>query len=392
MRIVLIGTAHPYRGGLASYNERLAKQFVDEGEDVEIVTFSLQYPKLFFPGKTQFTDAPPPENLKITRMLSSIDPVSWYKTAKYVSALNPDLILFKYWHPSMSPCFGTVIRFIKRKLPETKVLSLFDNVVPHEGKPGYGLLTRYFTSCIDGGIVMSRSVGDELEEFRKEIPVLSNPHPLFDNYGEKIDREAALDKLQLPHDTSVILFFGFIRGYKGLDLLIKGFADKRLRNRKLKLIIAGEFYDDSKPYKKLIADNGLGGEIMLMDRFIAEDEVATLFSSANIVVQPYKSATQSGVTQIAYHFGKPMLVTNVGGLGEIVPNGKCGYVVEPDPKEIADALVDYFDNAREKTFSVNVEADKSKFGWDRLTKTIRICLEFSHDNVIRPMVHPNNNV
>lgn len=373
MKIVLIGTAHPYRGGLASYNERLAKQFVDEGDDVEVVTFSLQYPRLFFPGKTQYTNAPPPEKLKIIRMLSSINPLSWIATARYVSVLNPDIVVFKYWHPSMSPCFGSVIRILKRKNPNTKVITIFDNVVAHEGKPGYRMLTRYFTGCIDGGVVMSRSVGNDLEKFRSDIPVHFNPHPLFDNYGDRISRKMALEKLLLPPDLPVILFFGFIRAYKGLDLLIKAFADARLRNRKLKLIVAGEFYDDDKPYKKLISDNGIGDEIMLIDKFIAEDEVSTLFSSANIVVQPYKSATQSGVTQIAYHFGKPMLVTNVGGLGEIVPHGKCGYVVEPDPKAIADALVDFFDNGREIPFSKNVEAERSKYGWDKLTSTIRYC-------------------
>jgi len=372
MKILLLGTAHPYRGGLAAYNERLASQFVSEGNEVNVFTFTLQYPKIFFPGKTQFTHAPAPANLKIRRILNSINPFSWIRTGCSIRKLNPDILIIKYWHPFMSPCFGTAARIAKRnKAVRTKVICIFDNVIPHEKSIMDRLLTRYFTGSIDGAIVMSRSVGEDLKTFRINIPLIFNPHPLYDNYGAPLSREVALEKLSLGNDYSYLLFFGFIRAYKGLDLLLEAFADTRLRNRKIKLIVAGEFYESDAPYRAIIEKNKLENDVIMLDRFISEDEVALLFSVAEIVVQPYRSATQSGVTQIAYHFEKPMLVTDVGGLGEIVPDGKCGYVVKPEPHAIADAIYDFFVNGRKENLIKGVKEEKTKFTWEKLTESIR---------------------
>jgi glycosyltransferase involved in cell wall biosynthesis len=245
-------------------------------------------------------------------------------------------------------------------------------VIPHEKSIMDRLLTRYFTGCIDGAIVMSRSVGEDLKTFRINIPVIFNPHPLYDNYGAPLSRDEALNKLAMGGGYSYLLFFGFIRAYKGLDLLLEAFADDRLRNRKIKLIVAGEFYESDAPYREIIKKNKLESDVIMFDRFINEDEVASLFSVADIVVQPYRSATQSGVTQIAYHFGKPMLVTDVGGLGEIVPDGKCGYVVKPEPQAIADAINDFFVNNRKENMIKGVKEEKAKFTWDKLTASIRV--------------------
>lgn len=371
MRILILGTAHPYRGGLAAYNERLASQFISEGHDVEVFTFSLQYPKLFFPGKTQYTEAPAPVNMKISRVLNSINPFNWIRTGYRIRSLNPDILVIKYWNPFMSPCFGTVARIAKRnKAARTKIICIFDNVIPHEKSIIDRLLTSYFTGSIDGAIVMSRSVGEDLKSFRINIPVIFNPHPLYDNYGKLLPREEALNNLSLESGYSYLLFFGFIRAYKGLDLLLEAFSDNRLRSRKIRLIVAGEFYESDAPYRKIIEKNNLGDDVLIFDRFIREEEVSSLFSVADLVVQPYRSATQSGVTQIAYHFDKPMLVTDVGGLGEIVPDGKCGYVVKPDPQAIADAIEDFFVNNRKESFAKGVREEKAKFTWDKLTSSI----------------------
>ena len=368
MRIVILGTAHPYRGGLASYNERLARQFIEEEHDVEILTFTLQYPGFLFPGKTQYTDSPAPGGIRITRMLNSVNPFNWIRTGRRIRKKNPDILIIKYWHPFMSPCFGTVARIARRN--KTKVVCVFDNVIPHEKSIIDRILTRYFVNSIDGAVVMSKSVGDDLKTFRVNIPVAFNPHPLYDNYGEKIPRDEALKKLILDSGYSYLLFFGFIRAYKGLDLLLEAFADKQLRNRKLKLIVAGEFYENAGPYKAIIDKNNLGDDVILYDRFIREDEVALFFSAADLVVQPYRSATQSGVTQIAYHFEKPMLVTDVGGLSEIVPDGKCGYVVKPEAQAVAEAIDDFFANRRHDQFTSGVKEEKAKFTWEKLTKEI----------------------
>ena len=371
MKIVILGTAYPYRGGLASYNERLAREFITEGHEAEIITFTLQYPGFLFPGKTQYTESPAPLGLKILRALNSINPFSWIKTGYTIRKSNPDILLIKYWHPFMSPSFGTVARIVKKNNSgKTRIICIFDNVIPHEKSLVDRSLTKYFTYSIDGAVVMSRSVGEDLKKFRVNIPVLYNPHPLYDNYGSLIPREAALKKLKLENEYTYLLFFGFIRAYKGLDLLIDAFADNRLRNKRLKLIVAGEFYDSDAPYKEQIKKNNLGDEVILYDRFISEDEVSTFFSAAALVVQPYRNATQSGVTQIAYHFGKPMLVTNVGGLGEIVTDGKSGYVVEPDPAAIADAIIDFVGNERYNQYSEGVIKEKGKFTWDKLVASI----------------------
>ena len=371
MRIIIIGTAHPYRGGLASYNERLAHQFKSDGNEVDIYTFVLQYPGFLFPGKTQFTENPAPEGIRIRRILNSVNPFNWIMTGLRIRKENPDIIIIKYWHSFMSPCLGTVARIArKNRAHKSKVICIFDNVIPHEKRPGDRLLTRYFTGSIDGAVVMSRSVGEDLKTFQVNIPVFYNPHPLFDNYGVVLPREEALRKLDLSNGYSYLLFFGFIRAYKGLDLLLEAFADKRLRNRNLKLIVAGEFYESAEPYKNIIKQNVIGNDVLLYDRFIREDEVAAFFSAADLVVQPYKSATQSGVTQIAYHFEKPMLVTDVGGLSEIVPDGQCGYVVKPEAGPIADAIIDFFENKRNNQFINGIKTEKLKFTWDKLTNSI----------------------
>lgn len=369
MKIISLGPAYPYRGGLASFNDRLAQQLSAEGHDIEIFTFSLQYPGFLFPGKTQYSGGPLTVNIKITRMLNSVNPFNWIATGFRIRNINPDILLIRYWLPFMAPCFGTVARIAKRNR-RTVVICIFDNIIPHENRIGDKVLTTFFTGSIDGAIVMSTTVLDDLRKFNKNIPVKLSPHPLFDNYGALISREAALKRLNLDADNLYLLFFGFIRAYKGLDLLIKSFSDKRLRNRKLKLIIAGEFYEDDTVYRQLIKNFNLESDVIIYDHFIKDEEVSLFFSGSDLVVQPYKSATQSGVTQIAFHFEKPMLVTDVGGLREIVTDGKCGYVVKPEPDAITEAIIDFFDNNRKSLFTEGVRTEKEKFSWNKMTNSI----------------------
>jgi D-inositol-3-phosphate glycosyltransferase len=369
MKITLLGPAYPFRGGLATFNERLARQFSSECKEVDIRTFKLQYPGFMFPGKSQYTDGPAPEGIKIIRELNSVNPFNWLRTGLRIRKEKADILLIRYWLPFMAPCLGTVARIVKSN-KYTVIISVVDNVFPHEKRPGDIILTKFFMNSIDGAVVLSDTVQKDIENFRKDIPVCSTPHPLFDTYGKKLNRNEALSALKLNHDNFYLLFFGFIRNYKGLDILIKAFSDNRLRGKKLKLLVAGEFYENAAPYRKLIKDAGLEEDIILYDKFIADREVGLFFSGADLVVQPYKSATQSGVTQIAYHFDKPMLVTDVGGLKEMVQNEKCGYVVEPDPKNIADAIIDYFDNNRKVAFTECVKKEKEKFSWNKMTDSV----------------------
>ncbi len=374
--IKIIGTAYPYRGGLAAYNERLARELLAKGCQVEIETFSLQYPGLLFPGKSQYADWEAPEGLSIKRTVSSVNPFNWLRVGNRIRKEKPDVVIFKYWIPFMAPCFGTIIRCIKRNR-HTRVICLADNIIPHEKRPGDKILTGYFLKGLDGIVAMSKSVYDDISFFRKDLPRAICPHPLFDNFGEKLSREEALRLLELDPAFRYMLFFGFIRDYKGLDLLLKAMASPALRNMPVKLIIAGEFYTDPRGYHELIGKLGIGSRIVMMDQFIADQEVNRYFCAADIVVQPYKDATQSGVTQIGYHFDKPMLVTNVGGLAEIIPNGKVGYVVSPDEKEIARALTDFFRNDRKAEFEANVSLEKKKFSWSNMVRTIEDVLNQS---------------
>jgi len=369
MKITFLGPAHPYRGGLATFNERLARQFVAECKDVDIRTFTLQYPGFLFPGRTQFTKGPAPEGIKIRRELNSINPFNWVRTGFKIRKEKADILLIRYWMPFMAPCLGTVARIVKSN-KFTVIISLIDNVFPHEKHPGDNLLTKFFMNSIDGAAVLSDTVQKDVEGFRKDIPVCVTPHPLFDMYGKKLDREDALSALKLDPESSYLLFFGIIRNYKGLDILIKAFSDTRLRGRNLKLIVAGEFYENEAYYRTLVKEAGLEKDVIFYDHFINDEDVRLFFSGADLVVQPYKSATQSGVTQIAFHFDKPMLVTDVGGLKEIVPHGKCGYVVQPDPKIIADSIIDYFDNGRKSQFTECVTKEKEKFTWNKTTDAV----------------------
>ena len=369
MKITFLGPAHPYRGGLAAFNERLAREFSSEGKDVDICTFRLQYPGFLFPGKTQYTESPAPQGIKIVRLLNSINPINWIITGFKIKKEQSDILLIRYWLPFMAPSLGTVARIVKSN-KYTIIISILDNVIPHEMRRGDGILTKYFIRSIDGAIVLSNTVLYDLKLFRKDFPVNLSPHPLFDNYGTIIGRNEALSALNLDPGYSYLLFFGFIREYKGLDLLIKAFSDKRLRNRNLKLIVAGEFYKDDAPYRKLIREYNLENDIIVYDQFIKDSEVALFFSVSDLVVQPYKSATQSGVTQIAFHFEKPILVTDVGGLREILQDGKCGYVVKPDPNEITEAIIDYFDNNRKSAFIRGIKQEKEKFSWKKMTASI----------------------
>ena len=369
MKITLLGPAYPFRGGLATFNERLARQFSSECKDTDIRTFTRQYPRLLFPGKTQYTNGPAPEGIKITRELNSINPFSWIRTGLKIRKERTDILLIRYWLPFMAPCLGVVARIAKSN-KYTVIISVVDNVIPHEKRPGDIMLTKFFMNSIDGAVVLSDSVQKEVENFRKDIPVTYTPHPLFDTYGKKLNRNDALSALKLDQNCIYLLFFGFIRNYKGLDILIRAFSDSRLRGKNLKLLVAGEFYENETLYRNLVRESGLEKDVIFYDHFIENTEVGLFFSGADLVVQPYKSATQSGVTQIAYYFDKPMLVTNVGGLKEIVEHGKCGYVVEPDPGNIADAIIDYFDNNRENAFTQCVRKEKARFSWNKMTDAV----------------------
>ncbi len=371
MKIIIVGTSYPYRGGIAAFTDRLATEFVKEGVDIEVVTFKLQYPSFLFPGKTQYSDAKAPEGFPIERKVNSINPLNWIIVGKEIRKKNPDIVIFTYWMSFFAPCFGKIARVIKKNR-QTKCIGLIHNMIPHEKSLLDKLFPPYFVKAMDGFVALSKSVLDDVKSLdNQNKPKCLVPHPLYDHYGEIMERSEALHHLNLDPNYRYFLFFGLVRAYKGLDLLIDAFADSRIRNYPVKLIVAGEFYDDPKPYLEQVENYGLKDLVIIQNQYISDNDVKYYFNIADIVVQPYKSATQSGVTQVAYHFEKPMLVTNVGGLGEIIPDGKVGYVVEPNPSAIADAIVDFCENDRYGALVEGVRDEKQKYQWSNMTAAIK---------------------
>ena len=367
-KIIIIGPGHPLRGGLATFNQRLAKEFNDTGNDCTIYSFSLQYPAIFFPGKTQYSDEPAPAGIKIESIINSINPLNWIKIGDRLRKEKPDIIVVRYWMPFMGPALGTILRKAgKNKI--TKIICIADNIIPHEHRPGDSTLTKYFLKSCDAFITMSEKVLKDLHLFEKKKPAIMVQHPLYDNFGEAISKNEARNNLGLAVDEKIILFFGFIRPYKGLDILLKAMADKRIKEAGIKLMIAGEYYEDEKRYSEIIKQLGIEDQLILRTDFIPDSAVRNFLCAADMVIQPYRNATQSGVTPLAYHFEKPMVVTNVGGLPSLVPHEKAGLITEPDPTSIADAILRFY-QLGENYFIPHLRTEKKKYSWSNLVNAI----------------------
>jgi glycosyltransferase involved in cell wall biosynthesis len=366
-KVIIIGPAHPLRGGLATFNQRLAKQFAEEGHECSIVSFSLQYPSFLFPGTTQYSSDPAPDDVTIHTLINSVNPLNWLSVGRKLKEWNPDLIVVRYWLPFMGPALGTILRQVKKN-KHTKIVCIADNVMPHEKRIGDVPFTKYFLKAPDAFVTMSEKVLNDLRKFTNR-PAQLIQHPLYDNFGKAISKNDARKFLRLNGNEKIILFFGFIRQYKGLDLLLKAMADERIRKENIKLLIAGEFYEDDKPYLQLIQENNLQDQVILKTNFIPDSEVKYYLCSGDCVVQPYKNATQSGVTPLAYHFEKPMIVTNVGGLPSLVPHEKAGLVCEPNPKSIAVAILRFY-QLGEQYFIPHLRSEKQKYSWSELTSAL----------------------
>ena len=367
--VVIIGPAHPLRGGLATFNQRLAAAFMAEGDDCSIVSFSLQYPSFLFPGTTQYSSDPAPDNITIHTLINSVNPLNWLSVGNSIRKWKPDLIVVRYWLPFMGPALGTILRQV-RKNGHTKIVCIADNVIPHEKRIGDKPFTKYFLKSCDAFVTMSEKVLQDLRQFEKEKPARLVQHPLYDNFGAPITKAAARAALGLDADRKIILFFGFIRQYKGLDLLLQAMAEAEIRDAGVQLLVAGEFYENAQPYLDLIQEKGLGDIVILRTNFIPDSEVRQYLCAADCVVQPYRSATQSGVTPLAYHFEKPMIVTNVGGLPALVPHLKVGLVVEPQPASIAAGILQFY-QLGEDYFIPHLREEKQQYSWSRLTTAIR---------------------
>ena len=366
MKIVIVGTAYPYRGGLATFNERLARQFSEEGHDVRIETFTLQYPSFLFPGKTQYSTEQAPAGLAIVRSLNSCNPFSWIRLGRKLRKEAPDLVICCYWMAFMAPAYGTICRIASRN-KKTRCIALVHNMFPHEKGVLDKLFAPYFVRSQHGFLALSKAVVGDIEQLDKTTPKTFSPHPIYDHFGARMSKDDACRELILDPQNDYMLFFGLVRAYKGLDMLIDAMGKVKDQLPNLYLLIAGEFYEQESVYRKQIENQGLEKRVIIRNEFIADAELPKYFGAADLIAQPYKSATQSGVTQVAFHFEKPILVTNVGGLGEIVHDGKMGYAVDPNADAIAEAILDYFSNNRKDAFTEYLRKEKTKYEWSKLT-------------------------
>ena len=364
MRIVILGTVWPFRGGLAAFNERLAKQFVQDGHEIEVVTFTLQYPSFLFPGKTQYSGEVAPDGLKIVREINSCNPLNWIKVGKRLKREAPDLLISCYWMAFFAPCYGMIQQIVRRN-GKTRCIGLVHNMIPHEPSVLDKCLAPFYVKQTDGFVALSDSVVQDIASLdREQKPKTFSPHPVYDHYGEKMDRKDACVALGLDDRKRYMLFFGLVRAYKGLDLLLDAFAKVKDELKDLQLVVAGEFYEDEDKYLAQIEAIGLKDRVVVKNEFVADADLRKYFGVADLIVQPYRTATQSGVTQVAFHFEKPCLVTNVGGLGEIIHHGKMGYAVDPEVDAIANSMLDYYQNDRQEAFTKYLVKEKELYGWD----------------------------
>jgi len=368
LRIVIVGTAYPMRGGIAHYVALLYKHLKERGHDVFVISFKRQYPSILFPGKTQSDESKELIHLKSSPVLDTINPITWIKAFFLIKKLRPDLVVFKYWMPFFAPCYAAVA-FLSSKLLNIRTVYVCDNIIPHEKKPGDRFLSSLGLKFIDYFIVQSDSVQRDLLSLKPDAEYELVPHPVYEIFPPALPMAEARNRLGIEEDR-VILYFGLIRAYKGVKYLVQA-MDEIANKTGARLLLCGEFYEGRDEIMDLIEKSQAKDKITLYDWFIPNEEVPFYFSSADLVVLPYVSATQSGIVQIAYNYNKPVVVTRVGGLPEIVPHGRTGYVVDPEnPSAIAEAVKLYFDAKDNHDFEAAVKDVKKRFSWDRMVEAV----------------------
>jgi D-inositol-3-phosphate glycosyltransferase len=365
MRIALVGPVHPWRGGIAQYLGLLGEALMPRAE-VRGVTFTRQYPEFLFPGASQRDPQAEPPRFPVTPLLDSIAPWTWRRSARHLEAFAPGLVILKWWLPFFGPAFASTVGPLRRD--GSRVVLVCDNLVPHERRPFDMAFTRWMLRNSDGYLVMSESVERDLDALKPGAPRRRVLHPLYAQFDRgRWTRETARATFGL--DGEVALFFGYVRHYKGLDTLLDAWPRVRAR-RPATLVVAGEFYEDAAPYRAKVEAAGEGA-VRLLDRYIADDEVEALFKAADVVVLPYRSATQSGVTHVAYALGVPVITTDVGGLAETVRPGETGLVAPPEnPGALADTIVRYFEDGMAPKLRAGVEALRKAHSWEVLADTV----------------------
>lgn len=372
-RVALVGPFWPYRGGIAHFSTALAGGLQRRGHSVRAATFRRQYPSLLFPGTSQLEGgSPPAEAPQAVRLLDSLNPISWYQTARQIAREGADVAILAYWTPFLAPAMGTVARLLKRW--GVRVLCVVHNAIPHERRPGDLILGRYLLQACDGLMVMSDTVEEDVRRLAADVPLRKAGHPTYESFGEAVPRAAAREELGLPADAPVFLFFGFVRPYKGLHVLLDAFGEVVLHVPNARLVVAGEFYEGEDALRNQAAP--LGAAVRFDAGYISNESVPLYFSAADAVVQPYTSATQSGVAQLAFQYGRPVITTDVGGLAESVPHEVAGLVVPPEnPRQLAAALVRFVRDDLAGPLSAGAERQREQSSWSHFLNAVEGLME-----------------
>ncbi len=370
MQIALISVAPPYRGGISKQTSILVEN-LSKNHSVDVINYSRQYPDFLFPGKTQYLDDKS-ENDNSSRMIDSINPLTWFSTGNKLAKKNYDLVIFRFWNPFFAPALGVISGIIKKKSSYTKLMSLCDNILPHEKTPFAYFLTTYLFDKLDGHIVQSSQTENELQEVVENPVYEKRFHPIYTNFPKKIDKITARKKLGLSA-KNIILYFGIIRDYKGFDILLNAIAELKDSGLDFHLLAGGECYGSDEKYTQLISNLGISDYITWHNKYIPDSEVSNYFSAADVVALPYRTASQSGVTQIAYSYDLPVIVTKVGGLPEIVDEGQSGFTIEPEnPKELANILEKNLEAGTFLEMAAYIKKFKQKFSWEYFVNGIEL--------------------
>lgn len=366
MKIAYLSTFYPFRGGIAQYNAALFRQFEKE-HSIMAFTFTRQYPDLLFPGKSQYVESGDvADKIESIRVLDSINPFNWGVAARKIMDFHPDLLLMKFWMPFFGPSLTSVANKLRKN--GTKIISILDNVMPHEKRPGDIFFTRRFLNANDGFIAMSNTVKNDLLKLKPGAVFNFHAHPLYDHFGAKLDKAEARQTLGIPEDKKVLLFFGFIRGYKGLDVLLNAL---KLLDESFIVLVAGEVYGSFDEYDRIIAENNLGERVIRHIKYIGDNEVPAYFSASDVCVLPYKSATQSGIIGITYHFDLPVIATDTGSLREMVEPYGAGMIIDKaEPAMLSEAINKYFNDNLYREFSDNIDKYKTENNWKTLAESI----------------------
>lgn len=366
MNIVVIGPYFPYRGGISDTNQELCETLNKLGHNVNVISFKLLYPSLLFPGRTQFYKENSKQDIKSKRLINSINPFNWINNSRVINDLNPELVISTYWTPFLAPCLSFINNTINKNILK---IGIVHNAYPHEKNIFQKKLFKIYLKSINKIITLSKNINNQINEISKSKKKIVLFHPIPKKFGKPIKKQIAKKKIGLKKDYNYLLFFGLIRKYKGLDILIESMSEIIKKRNDVKLLIVGENYESIIKYKKLIKKNNLENCISFINHFISEQEIKYWFCSSELVIQPYKKASQSGITPLSFQFETPTVCTNISGLSEYIIDNKDGFLSNPNSNDLAKKILMAL-NSDLTLIKKEIRNKKEKLTWNNFVSNL----------------------